>query len=79
MSPSRVDDDIIYESEAVRVGIIAWGSSKTCSSCGQELPANTDYFAPNRCSGGSLTYNCRRCRRKVERASVARRKARALS
>ncbi len=48
MSGRRVNDDAIYEPDAILVGIIAWGSSKVCSSCDTELPANTDYFAPDK-------------------------------
>ena len=65
-------DDIIYDPEAVRIGLLLY-PPKVCSSCGMRLPANGDYFRWDK-SNGSFKSACRRCTRLRDRAYNARRR-----
>lgn len=67
---SHATDACIYEPDAIDVGVLIFGS-RTCSKCGLELGACTDYFAPSK-RGGGLVCECRRCRRALERDRSAR-------
>jgi hypothetical protein len=66
----RADDDFLYEPDAVTVGIIIFGT-KVCAACGEALPANMDYFTPDRQNASGLVFECRRCRRGLERSRYA--------
>ena len=70
----KASDACIYEPDAVFVGVLLFGE-RVCSTCGDPLPANLDYFQSNKGHGGPLTYNCRRCRRKVTTAYNRKRRA----
>lgn len=74
MTPPGATDAIIYEPEAIRIGVLLFGT-RICCSCAAVLPACTDYYAPDTTVPSGLTTNCRRCRRSVSRASHARRRA----
>ena len=73
-APQR-DERIIYTDEAVYVGLILF-PPRTCSGCHAVLPANTDYFARNKqaADDSGLSYNCRRCRREIQRVVDRRRR-----
>lgn len=71
MSARRIDDAYLRDPDAVEVGVLIHGE-RVCSTCGEPLPASTDYFTPDGASGG-LTSNCRSCRRASNRASHRRR------
>jgi hypothetical protein len=76
----RRDDSIMYEAETIRVGLILF-PPRTCSHCGMVLPANVDYFKPDKRNPRALVplfAECRRCRRDRDRDGDRRRqKARA--
>lgn len=61
----------IYEPDAIDVGILIFGK-RGCSACDHDLPANTDYFAPDKWDAVGLVHECRRCRRAMERDRWAR-------
>jgi hypothetical protein len=67
VSASQTEDGIIYEAEAVRIGVLLFGA-RTCSGCGCLLPANSDYYVRDVHRPGGLTSDCRRCRRTRQRA-----------
>jgi len=67
----KATDDIIWDAEALRVGLILF-RPRTCTTCGMTFPANTDYFAPNKQNLSGLTHNCRRCRRVLSGKRVRR-------
>jgi hypothetical protein len=73
----KATDDIIWDAEAVNVGLIIF-PGYVCPSCGERLPRNRDYFAPcyDRTRDG-LRSSCRRCGRK--QAKDSRRKIPGLS
>jgi hypothetical protein len=48
---------------------------KRCSLCGKELPACTDFFAPDHWRGSGMVSQCRACRSQTDKASYRRRKA----
>lgn len=73
MSASRSADGFLYTEDAVDVGILIFGE-RICRVCGEPLPANTDYFAPDKSNTPPLVYECRRCRRALERERHARRR-----
>ena len=68
----------IYEPDAIDVGILIFGK-RVCSACDHELPANTDYFAPDKWDAVGLVHECRRCRRAMERDRCARLRRREAS
>jgi len=64
----RRDDSCLYTAEAIRVGLILF-PPRTCSHCGMVLPANVDYYTPDKRNPRALvplTAECRRCRRERE-------------
>ena len=69
----RLDDSIIYDPEAIRIGVLLFGT-RICTLCELPLPACGDYFTP---SMGGLKSACRRCTRsRYREADRERRKAR---
>lgn len=71
MSRAGATDACVYEPDAVAIGILLFGA-RVCARCDDPLPACTDYFAPNKRKAGGLVYECRRCRRALERDRWAR-------
>ena len=71
MTGPRLTDDCIYESDAIDIGVSLFGE-QTCSTCRTPLPANTDYFAPEKALPLGLAHRCRRCRRAEGRAAYAK-------
>ena len=65
----------IYEPDAIDVGILLFGK-RVCTICELPLPACTDYFAP---APTGLVYECRRCRRAMERDRWARQREKEAS
>lgn len=60
--PKIRDWDALWSEEAVEVGLIIF-PGKVCSGCGLRLPANRDYFQPDKTRGGDgMRERCRRCR-----------------
>ena len=70
---ARSADGLLYTEDAIDVGILIFGE-RTCTICQEPLPANTDYFAPDKTNTPPLVYECRRCRRALERDRHARRR-----
>ena len=52
---------------------------KTCSTCGRELAANSDYFAKDKARFDGLTPDCRDCRRARDRRYYATHRARCFA
>jgi hypothetical protein len=72
-----IDDAGLYEPDTIETGIIIF-TGRVCPACERELPANTDYFAPDRSRPDGLVSTCRRCRRAAVRERMRRfREARA--
>jgi hypothetical protein len=63
---NRLDDSILYEPDAVDVGILLFGR-RACSRCGLELAACTDYYQPDARAPDGMRTTCRRCRREQQR------------
>jgi hypothetical protein len=73
LTPPAPTDAIIYEPEAIRIGVLLFGT-RICTLCELPLPANGDYFAP---SMGGLKSACRRCTRgRYREVDAVRAKAR---
>lgn len=64
----------LCDPEYVELQLVFW-PGRVCSACRTELPANTDYFAPDTNRRSGLTPWCRRCRRKRAAARYRERKA----
>lgn len=75
MSAHAASDAIIYRPNAVRVGVLLFGERK-CATCGRFLPANTDYYAPEKRTihqdgAQGCQSECRQCKRARDRAGRA--------
>lgn len=59
-------DKSLWSPDAIRLGIKLFGA-RTCTKCGQRLPANEDYFPVDSHQSDGLRKWCRRCRTAYER------------
>jgi hypothetical protein len=79
MSPApRAADGCLYEDDAIDIGILLFGE-QICAACGEPLPKCADYYAPDKRNPSGLVYECRRCRRALERERWARRREREVT
>ena len=72
-----LDESSLYTEDAVFIGLLLY-PPRVCLHCHMTLPANRDYFVPDKQHGehgDGVTYNCRRCRRQAQRESYRRRRA----
>jgi hypothetical protein len=58
---SREIERLVAEYDPTLTDFIIFGS-RTCSICGADLPASSEYFAREQARAGGLTSDCRLCR-----------------
>lgn len=63
----RLDDSIIYEPDAVMVGLLLFPPRVCGGPCGMTLPRCRDYFQPDAHALDGMRSTCRRCRREQQR------------
>jgi len=64
--------------EPTYVDFLLFGEKKCCS-CGTPLPANSDFFPPDRTRNDGLKQTCRECKCRQARESYARDPEKALA